>query len=104
MPMGDLDNLLERKVPLGCSSKEKQSGGSFANGLIEIIREGCIVETNLHDFGSGSPQSVIIIIAMSPLDDHFILHALRVGQPVHPEWIKTRHTGCHPKGQPRRGA
>src|SRR5215831_5848658 len=102
--MSDIDNLVEWKVPLRCSRQEKHGGSSLANGLLQLIGEGCIVEANLHDFGSSSPQGVIIIIAMSPLDDHFALHALRVGQSVHLEWIKARHAGCHSKSQPCRCA
>ena len=101
---GYIRDPVDGQAAVGDPGQVKHGGGLLVDGPLQLIGECGVVVTDLLDPCSRRSQCMVIIVAVSPLYDHFVFHPRRVGQAIHLFGVEARHTGGHGQGESRRRA
>ncbi len=88
--VGDRDDLLDGQIGVQVATQVEHRDGLRPDRLFDLVREGPVVETHLHELRARQPQRMVVVVAVAPEHHDLVRHAGRVREAVHAPRIEPR--------------
>ena len=101
--VGDLAHFTHRQAAFQQRLEYGRHGaGAIGDRSVELVGRAGARHAPFDDPRPRQLERHVVAVALSPEDDHLVLHARRVGQLLYPGPVDAGHTGCDGDGPGRR--